>query len=338
MSDGPPPSEKTKTRIESLPSRREYEITWPNVLRVEHTYRPTLALDIDTAKPLILDAAQTPQIAELAPIIDGKPDVERVTTIDLEKLSKIRLQQIIFETARDVLDQMRPEWRGNAADLIRQLIGIVDRFLRSDKIKFAPLIFNTEDTRRRILLILNMNKVVQHIYEQIREENTEAIEPVLDKPPLRSTADMPVWYTTKPCGNTTKSQINACVYDSTWEATEAFALDRNPAVRAWAKNDHLGFEIFYLYQGVVSRFRPDFLIRLTNGEYLALETKGQDSQKNRTKRAALAEWVQAVNAHGGFGTWHADVSFNPADVDGIIAKYVKEQPAKKGRRVKSPAA
>lgn len=338
VSDGPPQPEKPKTRIESLPSRREYEITWPNVLRIEHTYHPTLTLDIETAKPLVLDAAQTPQIAELAPIIDGKPAIDQITTIDLEKLSKIRLQQIIFETARDVLDQMRPEWRGNAADLIRQLIGIVGRFLRSDKIKFAPLIFSTDDTRRRILLILNMNKVVQHIYEQIREENTESIEPVLDRPPLRSTADMPVWYTTKPCGNTKKSQINFCVYDSTWEATEAFALDRNPAVQAWAKNDHLGFEIFYLYQGVVSRFRPDFLIRLANGEYLALETKGQDSQKNRTKRAALAEWVQAVNAHGGFGTWHADVSFNPADVDGIIAKYVKEQPAKKARAVKSPAA
>ncbi|MDK2974933.1 MAG: type restriction enzyme [Methanofollis sp.] len=323
VTDGPPKPEKPKTRIESLPSRREYEIAWPNVLRVEHTYRPALTLDIDTATPLILDAAQTPQIAELAPIIDGKPDVEQVTTIDLEQLSHLRLQQIIFETARDVLDQMRPEWRGNAADLIRQLIGIVDRFLRSDKIKFAPLIFSTDDTRRRVLLILNMNQVVQHIYEQIREENTEAIEPVLDRPPLRSTAGMPVWYTTKPCGNTAKSQINACVFDSTWEATEAFALDRNPAVQAWAKNDHLGFEIFYLYQGVVRRFRPDFLIRLANGEYLVLETKGQDSQQNRTKRAALAGWVRAVNAHGGFGTWHADVSFNPADVDEIVAKYAR---------------
>ena len=324
--DAPPRPEKPKTRIESLPSRRKHEITWPNVLRVEHTYRPRLTLDIETAKPLVLDAAETPQIAELAPVIDGKPAVDQITTIDLEELGRIRLQRIVFETARDLLDQMRPEWRGTAAELVGQLVGLVDRFLRSDKIRFAPLIFSTDDMRRRILLILNMNKVVQHIYEQIRETNTEAIEPVLDPArPIRSTTDMPVWYTTKPCGETAKSQINFCVYDSTWEATEAFALDRNPAVQAWAKNDHLGFEIFYLYQGVVRRYRPDYLILLENGEYLVLETKGQDSQQNRAKRAALAEWVRAVNGHGGFGTWHSDVSFNTADVDGIIEKYTPDK-------------
>ena len=326
--DAPPRQEKPQTRMESLPSRREYESTWPNVLRVEHTYRPRLTLDIETAKSLVLDAAQTPQIAELAPVIDGKPAVDQITTIDLEELGRIRLQRIVFETVRDLLDQMRPEWRGTAADLVGQLVGLVDRFLRSDKVRFAPLIFSTDDTRRRVLLILNMNKVVQHIYEQIRETNTEAIEPVLDPArPIRSTADMPVWYTTKPCGETIKSQINFCVYDSTWEATEAFALDRNPAVQAWAKNDHLGFEIFYLYQGVVRRYRPDYLIRLENGENLVLETKGQDSQQNKAKRAALAEWVRAVTGHGGFGTWHSDVSFNTADVDGIIAKYTEKQPA-----------
>ena len=46
-----------------------------------------------------------------------------------------------------------------------------------------------------------------------------------------------------------------------------------PAVAAWVKNDHLGFEIPYLYQGVVHKYRPDFLARLTNGDMLILETK-----------------------------------------------------------------
>ncbi len=109
-----------------------------------------------------------------------------------------------------------------------------------------------------------------------------------------------------------------------WEATEAFALDNSPSVRTWAKNDHLGFEILYLFKGVVKKYRPDYLIRLVNGDYLVLEVKGQDSQENQTKRNFLAEWIRAINSHGGFGTWHADVSFNPADIDGIIAKYVNE--------------
>lgn len=87
------------------------------------------------------------------------------------------------------------------------------------------------------------------------------------------------------------------------------------------KNDHLGFEILYLFQGVVHKYRPDFLIRLTNNRLLVLETKGQDSQQDRTKREFLDEWVRAVNNHGGFGRWDWAMSKNPADLKGILEKY-----------------
>ena len=45
---------------------------------------------------------------------------------------------------------------------------------------------------------------------------------------------------------------------------------------------------------------------------LVLETKGQDSEQDRTKRRFLDEWITAVNAHGGFGRWAGDVSRAPA--------------------------
>ena len=54
---------------------------------------------------------------------------------------------------------------------------------------------------------------------------------------------------------------------------------------------------------------------------LVLETKGQDTQRDKTKRTFLAEWVDAVNAHGGFGRWSYDVSLNPGDIHGIIARH-----------------
>jgi hypothetical protein len=34
-----------------------------------------------------------------------------------------------------------------------------------------------------------------------------------------------------------------------------------------------------------------------------------------------AEWVAAVNAHGGFGRWASDVSFNTADIDEILRRH-----------------
>ena len=140
--------------------------------------------------------------------------------------------------------------------------------------------------------------------------------------PIRGTGDMRTWYTGKPCEPTARSHINFCVFDSTWEATEAFVLDRAPEVAAWVKNDHLGFDVFYVHRGVVRKYRPDFLVRLASGDMLVLETQGQDSEQDRTKRRFLAEWTEAVNAHGGFGRWSWDVSKAPADIRDILARHV----------------
>lgn len=63
-------------------------------------------------------------------------------------------------------------------------------------------------------------------------------------------------------------------------------------VAAWAKNDHLGFEITYSHKGIIRKFRPDYLVRLSSGKMLVLEVKGQDTQEQQTKREFLAEWVE----------------------------------------------
>jgi type III restriction enzyme len=143
--------------------------------------------------------------------------------------------------------------------------------------------------------------------------------PVFDtENPIRSTGDMRTWYTGKPCEYTKRSHISHCIFDSRWEVSEAFELDRNPNVEAWVKNDHLGFEILYIFRGVVRKYRPDFIIRLKTGEFLILETKGQETERDRTKREFLNEWTTAVNEHGGFGRWRWAVSRNPADVADIL--------------------
>jgi len=54
---------------------------------------------------------------------------------------------------------------------------------------------------------------------------------------------------------------------------------------------------------------------------MILETKGVDSQQNKTKREYLNEWVKAVNEQGGFGKWHWDVSHAPSDVADILARH-----------------
>jgi type III restriction enzyme len=322
--DGPPPPPPApKTKIEPVLEKKQFEINWPNIIRIDHTYRPTLTLDMSNVSTLELNAAETATLAELAPVVEGKPDFAGISEIDLNNLAnKFRMQRIIFETARDIYDQMKPTWKGNREFLLAQLIQLVEEFILSEKIRIFPQFFNKDDKKRRILITLNMNRVVHHIWEAIRFENTESITPVFNSDsPIRSTGDMRTWYTGKPCEPTKRSHINFCVFDSTWEASEAFELDRNPVVEAWVKNDHLGFEILYIFNGEVRKYRPDFIIRLKSGKFLILETKGQDTLQDKTKRDFLDEWVKAVNRHGGFGEWHWAVSKDPADIGEIISGY-----------------
>jgi type III restriction enzyme len=132
---------------------------------------------------------------------------------------------------------------------------------------------------------------------------------------------MTTWYTTKLAEITKKSHISHLVCDSTWEASEAFELDRNEKVMSWAKNDHLGFVITYVYRGVIHKYYPDFLMKLSNGKTLILEVKGKDDQQNKTKRDYLNEWVNAVNSDGRFGKWGWAVSFRTSDIKDIINKH-----------------
>ena len=276
--DGPPPPPPPpKTAIEPVSDKAEYAIRWPNIIRIDHVYRPRLSLDLDKVKPLELNASQTAKLAELAPILEGKPDVTKIAEIDLERLAReFRTQKIVFETARDVYDQMQKDWKGSKEFLLAQLVRLVEQFIGSGKISITPALFHQDELKRRLIITLNMTSVVQHIWEAIRFENTEALEPVFDRDhPIRSTGDMGTWYTGKPCESTKRSHINFCVYDSTWEASEAFELDRNPAVAAWVKNDHLGFEVLYIYKGVVRKYRPDFLIRLASGQHPRAGDQGQ---------------------------------------------------------------
>lgn len=314
-----------RVRIEPDPEKQRHEIKWPNIMRIEHTYRPHLTLDPKTVEPLTIDASKIVKLAELSPVIDGKPDVTKISTIDLEKLAQEnRYQRIVFKTASDVYDQMKPTWEASKEYLLAQLIPLIEKFIHSDKIAISPQFYAENDLRRRIVLTLSMQTVVQHIWQAIRKENAKFISPVFDRErPIRSTGEMRTWYTAKPCERTQRSHINVCVFDSTWEATEAFELDRNENVESWVKNDHLGFDILYIFEGIVRKYRPDFIIRLTNGTHLVLETKGQDTQQDKTKRQFLKEWIDAVNDHGGFGRWASAVSFDTGDIRGIIDAAMK---------------
>jgi type III restriction enzyme len=315
-----------KTQIEPLSEKIEYQIVFPNVIRIERIYKPTLSLDFDKMDKLIIKASETRIRADLAPIVDGQTDFNKCTEIDLQKLEKrLRMQHIIFETAGQVYDLMKSSWQQKATkfSLIGQIIRFVEKYIHSGEIIITPQLSDHNPIRQLIILMMNMNSIVQHLWSFIKFEQTESLIPVFDSgKKTRSTGDMPTWFTSRPCFITNHSHISHCVFDSSWEATESYILEKNPHVSAWVKNDHLGFEIVYVFDGDVRKYYPDFLIRLTNGKMIVLETKGQMNRQAMAKRKYLDEWIMAVNNLGDYGEWYSEISTDPADVDGIIDKHI----------------
>lgn len=320
--DGIPRPPKPSTQIESLERRNDLEIRWPNLVRIETVTRPTLIVDWDRVERLELDPSQIPIVAEIAPALGGATDWSKIERIDLELLpDPFRLQRSTFVAARKAFESMRGQFAGKSELLVFQLIRLVEQFFASEKL-VIPSRFHSEPLKKRILIALSVDRIVQHLLRFVTEQNLETLEPVFDEEkPIGSTRDMRIWHTTKACQPTMRSQISHVVTDSAWEQHAANVFETSSLVKAYAKNDHLGFYVYYMWNGAKRRYIPDFLVRLANGKTLVLEIKGEESEQDRAKLAALRTWVSGVNAKGGFGTWCCDVVKDPAQMYDVLQTH-----------------
>src|SRR5690606_12244011 len=141
------------------PEKRQYEIAFPNVVRIEHTYRPKLVLDETKVEPLVLDVADVVTSAELGALLAGRPSVAALTQVELERLAKqLRMQYVLFRTAASLYDELQPNWKGTREYLLAQVVGLVERFLRSDRLVFRSAEIARDELRRRVLITVHMNK------------------------------------------------------------------------------------------------------------------------------------------------------------------------------------
>ncbi len=322
--DGPPPPPpKPSMQIKALPERATHEIRWPNILRIDQVVRPELVVQWSSLAPFKIDPAQVALQADIAPALGGAADWSQITTIDLERLpEEFRLQRLVFKAAQKAFEQLTHQFKGQREYLLIQLVRLVETFLASSKIEI-PSLFHQDALRKRILLSLHMDAIVAHLMAHVIEQSTLRLEPVFDtERPVGSTRDMRTWYTTRVTEPTQRSQISHIVVDSGWEKYAANAAETHPEVAAWAKNDHLGFHILYLWNGTKRKYIPDFLVRYNSGKTLVLEIKGEDSPQDQAKRQALAQWVQAVNAQGGLGSWAWDVVLgNASALQDMLARH-----------------
>ncbi|PIS13600.1 MAG: hypothetical protein COT67_00915 [Candidatus Tagabacteria bacterium CG09_land_8_20_14_0_10_41_14] len=317
-----PGPEKPKTKIEPLQDRKELKIDWPHVLRVDYKLNYFLDLDWDKLDKLVLSPEDSPTVVEVAPTIEGRPKFDQISEINLDKLAEEhRIQKSKLQAAVRLHEQFGKNWKGDPGSHIGQLVQIMDKFLESDKLLMKIPVFAGSEKLKNIMIALNIQAIVNHIGNFIRSSSKDAPLAILDPVrPKRSTATAMTWYTSRKTQPVNKSQISHIVVDSGWEGSLAFELERNRIkdLISWVKNDHLGFEIFYLWQGQTHTYYPDYIIKFGNARHLLLEVKGQTKEQDKAKWQAAKEWVEALNVNGNFGKWEFKVLDNPKNVFDVV--------------------
>ena len=296
--------------------------------RIDIELNPQLKVDFEKVEPLKISEVR--KVADLAPEVNGQPDYEKIKTIDMEKLIQekgIRMQKLLYTVSVNIYDQINLEWKNKIRKELAfsQLLSIAEDFLHSDKFQIEPKSFQENETRRKIAIMMGMEQIVRKLFSAITYQNAEKFMPIYKNPKYRSTKESPHWRTGKKTDIFKKTHLNRCVVDSAYELAHARELDKNPHVLAWAKNDHLGFEIQYIHNGALFSYTPDFIAHLSDNSYLILEVKGNKKPKDESKWDRMKLWVKAVQQDKENKRWYFDVSFDSTgqQVHKIIDKVIK---------------
>ncbi len=321
------------THVVALPERKEFEIRYPHVEGYIFDVRFKIKADVNSIPPIRIAPVTEPTeivVKDAVGFKIGKPDrlgpgTEVYQNRD-EFYASHRLQTTVYEIASDITDRLRHDARRL---LFPQVLQIATEYV-DKKVKLPS---GSGVRKEEIALQRYRDEIVNRLSEAIRPD-TDAGEspilPVIEKyRPTGSTSEVS-FRTFKECGGTKKSHVSHVVFDSNWEHSVMFQLEKLEAVKAYVKNDHLNFEIAYEFQGQ-HHYIPDYIIKLqcNDGSELnvLLEVKGFESEKDRAKRVAAQRWIEAVNHHGGFGKWVLLNCRDPNRITQTLEKLTKVKPS-----------
>ena len=326
---GKPPKSPARHHIHALPERKSLEIAFPRIegYRQNTGQRPVCNV---TAIPIhrINPESIPPEVEMKAglPDNDGRVSLSgpgRVNAIGLDEFrTQHRLQERIFEMAAALARHYTNEGESQPLPnhaLFAQLLTIVKRVIAERVEAVAP------NDKKDVFLAPYYGWLIEIIHGHITFEDPNGSPELPRYERLRgdgTTADVDFWTSREPYP-VLKSHVNAAVLDTKkLEQRAAVRLDKHDQVEAFVKNEGLGFGIPYFYNGEVHDYEPDFIVRLTNGEHLILETKGFDLLKEQKENAAR-RWVQAVNAGGKYGRWHYQMIAEAGEIETVLAALRK---------------
>ncbi len=295
--------------VHAEPDRAHAEITFPRLsgYRIELPDE-RLYTDFRPETVLALSTAAFPTRTELIGVV-GEAE-----TLTLDELRAARDQQVAYELAKMLVQhhlavsgQCRP-W------LFPQVVRLVRQWL-------AECVDYLDDAFPGLLLVAQQAhqaaEKIMHAITWRDGDRVGRIVPVFRQfEPVGSTAEVDFVTVKEVMGTSPQCcHVNFVTLDgagNSWERAVATALDSTlPRVAAYVKNDHLGFGIPYVHQGISRLYLPDFLIRLADTgdgvtRTLIVEVSGGRKSPGPTAEKAATtreSWVPAVNSHGGYGLW-----------------------------------
>lgn len=146
-----------------------------------------------------------------------------------------------------------------------------------------------------------------------------------------------------------RCHVNWVVCDSDWEAELCRVAEAHPRVRAYVKNQGLGFEVPYRYGSEARKYLPDFIVLVDDGRgdedllHLVVEIKGWRGEDAKEKKATMDTfWVPGVNNLGGYGRWAfaelGEVFRIEADFAAHVETLCRQRSADSARTTTTPDA
>jgi type III restriction enzyme len=327
-----PTAPRKTMRVEAVrPDRDALEIRFPRV----EGYRLELPEERLTAK------FTADHVLELTPDLVG-PSITKNQGIigegvelTLKHLDDMRPSTILFHLARRLLlTKFRDPGEDPRLYLFGQLKRIAREWLDGGYLRCSGGTYPAQ---------LIYQDIADRACERIKAAITESmagqhpIKAVLDPyNPTGSTARVrfdtsktTLWRT-----DPRRCHVNTVVCDSDWEAEFRRAAEANDRVRAYVKNQGLGFEVPYLLGATPKKYLPDFIVRVDDGHgdddllNLVVEIKGYRGEDAKDKANTMdAYWVPGVNNLGTFGRWafaefRESVYAIAANFDALIARAV----------------
>jgi type III restriction enzyme len=323
----PPVKPRETIRVHAVrPDRDALEITFPRV----EGYRIELPEERLTAK------FDRNSVLERTPDLIGPTETRNQgiigASVDLtvEHLDEMRRSTILFRLTRHLLDKFRDPGGEPKVYLFGQLKRITREWLEGGYLRCI----GTKEAQVLYPQIADMacNRISRAITAaMVGDRPVKAVlnpyNPTGRTGHVNFTTSKTTHWKTDP----RRCHVNWVICDSDWEPEFCRVVEAHHRVRAYAKNQSLGFEVPYLLGSTPKRYLPDFIVQIDDGHddplNLIVEIKGYRREDAKEKASTMdSYWIPAGNNLGAYGRWASaeftNVHAISAGFDALIEAFV----------------